>query len=247
MYLSGHIKSSATANAVDTRTVPPPAKAIKKVEPFVVKEPEIVVPTPVEALEKQDKPATAKKGKGKSKPKEPEKVKEEEKPVAVDVPVPAPVEEKENPKPIDMSSDFATCAKYADMVGIKCEEIINLQLYKFIDKWYGTNYRLGGQTEKGVDCSGFTQKLYGEVYSMELTRTAQDQYKSSERVKHSDDAEEGDLVFFKQRGKRITHVGVYLANDFFIHSSTSQGVIISSLNEDYWHEHYVGIGKMQRQ
>jgi lipoprotein Spr len=132
------------------------------------------------------------------------------------------------------------------MVGIKCEEMANIQLYKFIDKWYGTDYRLGGQSERGIDCSGFTQKLYGEVYSTELTRTAQDQYRNAERSKHSEEAEEGDLVFFKQRGKRITHVGVYLANDFFVHSSTSSGVVISNLNEDYWRKHYVGIGKIQK-
>jgi cell wall-associated NlpC family hydrolase len=97
-----------------------------------------------------------------------------------------------------------------------------------------------------MDCSGFARKLYSDVYGIELTRTAQEQYKNSSRQKKRDNAEEGDLVFFKQRGKRITHVGVYLGNDYFVHSSTSQGVVISSLKEDYWRAHYVGMGKVSK-
>ena len=51
------------------------------------------------------------------------------------------------------------------------------------------------------------------------------------------------MVFFRERGKRITHVGVYLANKYFIHSSTSSGVMISSLDEEHWHKHFVAVGK----
>ncbi|GAA4467959.1 hypothetical protein GCM10023093_24650 [Nemorincola caseinilytica] len=136
--------------------------------------------------------------------------------------------------------------KYTDLVGIQGKDVHNGQLYNFITRWYGTRYRLGGQSEAGIDCSGFSRKLYDDVYGIELTRTAQDQYKSCKREKKADDAQEGDLVFFRQRGKRITHVGVYLANGHFIHSSTSQGVVISSLKEDYWRRHYAGIGKISR-
>lgn len=136
--------------------------------------------------------------------------------------------------------------KYTDLVGIQGKDVHNGQLYNFITRWYGTRYRLGGQTEAGIDCSGFSRKLYDDVYGIELTRTAQDQYKGAKREKSADGAQEGDLVFFKQRGKRITHVGVYLANGHFIHSSTSQGVVISSLKEDYWRRHYAGIGKVSR-
>jgi len=136
--------------------------------------------------------------------------------------------------------------KYAELIGVKAKEIDNYPLYRFIDKWYGTNYRLGGSDESGIDCSGFAQKLYGEVYGVDLLRTAMEQFKNCKRVKHSGDAEEGDLVFFKQRSKRITHVGVYLANDFFIHASTSQGVIISSLKEEYWQKHYAGMGRLPK-
>jgi lipoprotein Spr len=134
--------------------------------------------------------------------------------------------------------------RYADMVGISGKAAQNSSIYRFIQKWYGTHYRLGGDNETGIDCSGFSRKLYGDVYGIDLTRTAQDQFKHCKRKKKTDEPEEGDLVFFRQRGKRITHVGVYLANNYFVHSSTSQGVVISSLKEDYWRRHFAGVGKV---
>jgi lipoprotein Spr len=136
--------------------------------------------------------------------------------------------------------------KYADILGVKTKELDNTSLYQFVDRWYGTNYRLGGQDKEGIDCSGFAQKLYGEVYGVDLLRTAMEQFSSCKRVKKLADAEEGDLVFFHIRSKRITHVGVYLANNYFVHSSTSGGVVISNLNEDYWKKYYAGMGRVPK-
>jgi lipoprotein Spr len=136
--------------------------------------------------------------------------------------------------------------KYSEMLGIDAREITNFTLYQFIDKWYGTDYRLGGRDKKGIDCSGFAQRLYYEVYGIDLLRTSTEQFSNCKRIKHSKDAEEGDLVFFHVRSKRITHVGVYLANDYFVHASTSNGVMISNLNEEYWHKYYAGCGRVPR-
>ncbi|MFI5196285.1 MAG: C40 family peptidase [Chitinophagales bacterium] len=136
--------------------------------------------------------------------------------------------------------------KYSEMLGVKPKEITNFSLYQFIDKWYGTDYRLGGHDKSGIDCSGFAQKLYVEVYGIDLLRTATEQFSNCKRIKRTRDAEEGDLVFFHVRGRRISHVGVYLANDYFVHASTSNGVIISNLNEEYWHKCYAGCGRVPR-
>ena len=134
--------------------------------------------------------------------------------------------------------------KYSELLGVNPKEITNFSLYQFIDKWYGTDYRLGGSDKKGIDCSGFAQRLYGEVYGIDLLRTATEQFGNCKRIKRSKDVEEGDLVFFHINSRRITHVGVYLANDFFVHASTSGGVMISSLNEEYWHKYYAGCGRV---
>lgn len=139
-------------------------------------------------------------------------------------------------------SPNAVRRKYADIIGVKPKDISNTALYQFIDKWYGTNYRLGGQDNSGIDCSGFAQKLYGEVYGVDLSRTSREQFSNCTRVKH---ANEGDLVFFNIHSKHVTHVGVYLGNDYFVHSSTTGGVMISSLNEDYWHKYYTGFGRVK--
>ncbi len=136
--------------------------------------------------------------------------------------------------------------KYADMLGIKAKEINSNSLYEFIEAWYGTNYHLGGCSRDGIDCSGFAQKLYGEVYGVDLLRTAMEQFKRCKRIKHSRDAEEGDLVFFHIHSRRITHVGIYLANNYFVHASTSGGVMISNLNEDYWHKYFAGAGRLPK-
>jgi cell wall-associated NlpC family hydrolase len=123
----------------------------------------------------------------------------------------------------------------------------NYSLLKFINKWYGSNYRLGGCDKSGIDCSGFSQKLYEEVYCTGLERTAKDQFKKAKHIKKLKDATEGDLVFFHVRSRRITHVGVYLANDYFVHASSSQGVVISNLKDQYWHKYYAGCGRIPKE
>jgi cell wall-associated NlpC family hydrolase len=186
-----------------------------------------------------------------------EKPKRNPKPTITPSPAPAPVTTEDvavmetkhavsnDEEPIEMGPDPKKLKKkYAEIIGVRPKEIDNYALYKFIDKWYGTNYRLGGCDESGIDCSGFAQKLYGSVYGVDLLRTAMEQFKNCRRIKKPGDAEEGDLVFFKQHSKRITHVGVYLANNYFVHASTSQGVTISNLNDEYWHKHYAGMGRI---
>lgn len=117
-------------------------------------------------------------------------------------------------------------------------------LYSFIDEWYGTPYRLGGTTKRGIDCSAFVRELYGKVYQTSLLRTAYEQFISSIRLFSTSQLKEGDLVFFKIHGSRISHVGVYLSNGDFVHSSCSKGVTISNLSDTYWSRYYAGGGRM---
>lgn len=134
--------------------------------------------------------------------------------------------------------------KYASLLGIVPTAITNYSLYNFIDEWYGTRYRLGGTDKSGIDCSAFAQQLYEQVFCTNLVRTAMEQFKSCKLVFDKDELKEGDLVFFKIRSKRISHVGIYLANNFFVHASASQGVMISSLTEGYWQRFFAGAGKI---
>jgi lipoprotein Spr len=132
--------------------------------------------------------------------------------------------------------------KYASILEVSPKDVTNTVLYSFVDKWMNTAYSYGGQSEKGIDCSGFTQKLYDAVYKKKLPRTSDDQYRSLARHHTTRQLEEGDLVFFTTvKGKKISHVGVYLQNNRFV-NATNSGVAISDMNMKYWAERYVGGG-----
>ena len=127
--------------------------------------------------------------------------------------------------------------KYASILKVPKIEISNVKLYSFIDDWYGTKYKYGGLSKQGVDCSGFTNILYKEVYNKHLERRSVDIAKSINKVKKSN-LKEGDLVFFTINNNKNSHVGVYLKNKKFVHASTSKGVIISSLENPYYQKTY---------
>ena len=139
-----------------------------------------------------------------------------------------------------------TREKYAGILGVRNREITDPALYIFIDEWYGVRYQMGGLDKNGIDCSGFAKKLYEEVFKVDIVHSSSEQYATCQHLKKDGEINQGDLVFFKTKGKRISHVGVYLMNDFFVHASTSQGVVISSLKEEYWQKHYVGAGRIKK-
>lgn len=132
--------------------------------------------------------------------------------------------------------------KYALITDREVESLKDDLLYDFIEDWWRTPYRMGGTSKAGVDCSGFSRELMRDVYEVEMPRTAREQFEETQRVP-KDELKEGDLVFFYTGGPYISHVGVYLGNNYFVHSSTRSGVIISSLDEEYYHRHYRGAGR----
>lgn len=103
------------------------------------------------------------------------------------------------------------------------------QLYRFITDWTGVKYRFGGLDKNGIDCSGFAFLLEKEIYGITLPRISRDQAKAINK-KSVDNLREGDLIFFSFGGNDVDHVGVYLNNGFFVHASTTRGVIVDDLN-----------------
>ena len=133
--------------------------------------------------------------------------------------------------------------RYAVLLSTPAEEVKNKKMFEFIDDWYGTPYRLGGTTKKGVDCSAFSQFLFASVYDLSIPRTAREQYNLTSRISRTQ-LNEGDLIFFNTRGG-ISHVGVYLQNNKFVHASTSGGVMISNIFDEYWAKKFVGVGRLK--
>lgn len=102
--------------------------------------------------------------------------------------------------------------------------------------WKGVRYRLGGETERGIDCSAFVQRTFREQFGLELPRSTSQQKDSGREISRTK-LRPGDLVLFRA-GSTGRHVGIYLGNDNFVHASTSSGVMISSLNDSYWKKRY---------
>lgn len=132
--------------------------------------------------------------------------------------------------------------KYAQLMDIDIEDIANLTMFHFIEEWWRTGYRYGGSSKKGIDCSALTGLLLSTVYGVVLPRTAREQFSRSSKISR-EEIKEGDLVFFNTRGG-VSHVGVYLANDYFVHASVSSGVTISNLNDSYYSRKYIGAGRV---
>ena len=132
--------------------------------------------------------------------------------------------------------------KYAQLLDVDVEAIINIKLFTAIENWWATRYRYGGTTKKGIDCSAFTGTLINETFGLTLPRTARDQYAQCDKIS-KENLSEGNLVFFNTRGG-ISHVGVYLGNGYFVHSSVHSGVTINSLNDDYYSRKFIGGGRI---
>jgi cell wall-associated NlpC family hydrolase len=103
--------------------------------------------------------------------------------------------------------------------------------------WKGIPYMLGGSSYDGIDCSALMQIVYEDYFGLEVPRLTSDQMRTGKKVKRNN-IRTGDMVFFKT-GRKTLHVGIVVEGDRFLHASTSNGVMISSLSENYWSSRYI--------
>ena len=104
----------------------------------------------------------------------------------------------------------------------------------------GVPYVFGGTTPNGFDCSGFVQYVLRQA-GISVPRMADEQYYASTKLSNP---RLGDLVFFSTYCPGVSHVGIYLGDNNFIHASSSKGITVSSLTSDYWSRCYVGAGRV---
>jgi len=103
-------------------------------------------------------------------------------------------------------------------------------------QYKGIKYKYGGTDKRGFDCSGFTQIVYKNAFNIQLPRRTVAMGKLGKKVSKRN-LKSGDLVFFRP-SRRYRHVGVFIGNNLFMHSSTSKGIIKSNLNNPYWKKKY---------
>mgnify|MGYP001152023595 FL=1 len=131
---------------------------------------------------------------------------------------------------------LAGCSHHAPPPNGRLADSITViaELNDQLNRWHGTPYRYGGMSRRGIDCSGFVYLTFRDRFNLQLPRSTRAQTDIGTRI----DKEQllpGDLVFFKTgRGENGLHVGIYDSDNQFIHASTSQGVIRSSLDNSYW-------------
>lgn len=106
---------------------------------------------------------------------------------------------------------------------------------------FGTPYKFGGITTKGLDCSAFTRLIYYRVAGIALPRTAREQIGYGKPIKKISDLQFGDLIFFHTYSKKFaSHVGIYLNDGLFVHAGTRYGVAVASLTSEYYTKRFIG-------
>jgi hypothetical protein len=152
--------------------------------------------------------------------------------------LPACRSHRNNPKPIDSQKEIH---KYEEQLGISLPETINIEFIKAIVPWLGSPYKYGGNSINGTDCSGFVSSIYSSYYKIELDRTSLLIYQNARKINKCQ-VKEGDLVFFKTDGKKVSHLGMVITPNQFIHASSKKGVVVNSLSEPYYSESFVSFG-----
>ncbi len=162
-----------------------------------------------------------------------------------------PIElELEDDKPIDLDVFRTLYISYLegtdvdDIGGYLPSGISKRKIMESILNWLGTPYYFGGTSERGIDCSAFTRQIFYSSAGVLLPRTAREQCQIGVPVKR-EKLEFGDLVFFHTRKHAyVSHVGIYLGDNLFAHSSSRFGVTVSSLDSKYYNSRYIGARRL---
>ena len=126
----------------------------------------------------------------------------------------------------------------------------NVALYREAALWLHVPHRDGGTSRKGTDCSFLVYSVYKTVYNKTLERNSADMLNRNCKKISRGKLKEGDLVFFNTSSKsrsdtNISHVGIYLKENKFLHASTSKGVNVSDLDEEYYRKTWVCGGRVK--
>jgi cell wall-associated NlpC family hydrolase len=138
----------------------------------------------------------------------------------------------------DEATEIARTDPSADMFSPVRHSVENIQnLFTDVKQYLGIRYRFGGDTPSGFDCSGFVRYMFSKALDVELPHSSQEMSTMGTRVTRNE-LQPGDLVLFKIGKNRINHVGIFIGNDTFVHSSLSKGITHDTLNESYYSKRF---------
>jgi cell wall-associated NlpC family hydrolase len=160
-----------------------------------------------------------------------------------DIPLPQPARAYNKPVTHQRKKDEPELKFYSKNPDIAHEGAENKDLMKVIASWIGAPYKWGGCGKDGVDCSCFVQTVYREVYGISLSRNSGAMFDNDLIPADKENLREGDIISFKMKDDRISHIGIYLKNNRFVHVSRKKGVVISSLDRPYFQKRFYSAGR----
>jgi hypothetical protein len=134
---------------------------------------------------------------------------------------------------------------YSKKLGYELAGNEDIDFLQMVDAWLGVPYKYGGCTKEGTDCSCFVATFYKDFYKLNLPRKSEDMQKLSKEIDTAT-MQSGDLVFFKIKSEKTSHVGIYISKKRFVHSTTSKGVMINSLEEKYYKTYFYKAGRIMQ-
>ncbi|GAA4002137.1 hypothetical protein GCM10022408_11840 [Hymenobacter fastidiosus] len=153
--------------------------------------------------------------------------------------------DEDKPATMPTTRDSLAYHYYSQTLGLKLAFTEDQNLLRTVTDWIGTPYSYGNNSKKGTDCSGFVTRVFKEVYGITLQRSSRSMFQNVKHVAKTE-MHSGDLVFFRRGpGQPIYHVGIYLQDGKFAHSACNGGVMVSSLNQPYYHRNFYAAGRVE--
>lgn len=146
---------------------------------------------------------------------------------------------------VQCSTKYAPKPYYAGLSRqISSHDILVEKMKKEIRNFYGAPYKWGGDSPRGTDCSGMIKTIYKNTIGIHLPHNAEEIYKTTKKI-YKIDLTFGDLVFFSNNGKSATHMGLYISKGYFLHASSTRGVMLSKLSDLHYRKQFIGARRIE--